>query len=223
MTLIVENIKVRYRNGAVGVLDVSLEVNPGEVVVLSGPNGAGKTTTVRAATGFLKSEHSKVISGKIAFDGKEITNLEPHQIASRGVAFVPERSKIFPSLSVSDNLEVMARRPSRSNRTKVYREIFDMFPMLEERQQELAGRLSGGQQQMLAIARSVMCDARLLIIDEITLGLHHSVHGPLFEIMRTIASQGKCVLFVDESSAQALQVADRSYIVNGGVSRQLVE
>ena len=119
-------------------MDVSIEVNPGEVVVLSGPNGAGKTTTVRAATGFLKSEHSKVISGKIAFDGKEITNLEPHQIASRGVAFVPERSKIFPSLSVSDNLEVMARRPSRLNRTKVYREIFDMFPMLEERQQELA-------------------------------------------------------------------------------------
>ena len=94
-----------------------------------------------------------------------------------------------------------------------------MFPVLGERQSELAGRLSGGQQQMLAIARSIMCNARLLIIDEITLGLHHSVHGPLFDVMKLLASQGTAVLFVDESSVQAMSIADRCYMLNSGVSR----
>ena len=221
MALRIENIKTRYRNGALGILDVSLEVQLGEVVILSGANGAGKTTTVRSATGFLKSEHTKVISGSITIDGEDVTNLEPHQIAKRGVAFVPERSKIFPSLSVSQNLEVMASRPSRSDRARVYKDIFEMFPILGERQSEMAGRLSGGQQQMLAIARSLMCDARFLVIDEITLGLHHSVHGPLFEIMKVLASKGKGVLFVDESSPQAFKVADHAFVVENGHSRKL--
>jgi branched-chain amino acid transport system ATP-binding protein len=219
VTLRVENIKVRYRNGALGVIDVSLEVNPGEVVILCGPNGAGKTTTVRAVNGFLKSERAKIISGRVTFFDRDITNIEPHRTAALGMAFVPERSKIFPALTVSENLEVMAKRPPRSTRAKVYSDIFEMFPVLGERQRELAGRLSGGQQQMLAIARSLMCDARLLIIDEITLGLHHSVHGPLFDVMKILASQGKAVLFVDESSEQAIGIADRCYMLSGGVSR----
>ena len=219
MILEVNNIKVRYRNGALGITDVSLAVDSGEIVILCGPNGAGKTTTVRAVSGFLKSEHAKVISGSVTLFGRDTTNTEPHRTAALGVAFVPERTKIFPALTVSENLEVMAKRPPRSKRAQLYNGIFEMFPILGERQRELAGRLSGGQQQMLAIARSLMCEARLLIIDEITLGLHHSVQGPLFDVMQVLASHGTAVLFVDENSDEAISIANRCYLLDGGKSR----
>lgn len=218
MILNVKNLKVRYRNGAIGVNDVSVEVDSGEVVALFGPNGAGKTTTVRAVSGFLKSERTKVVVGEIILFDKVTTNWEPHRTAALGLAFVPERQKIFTNLTVFDNLEVMAKRPPRSRRAKVYESIFDVFPVLAERKSELAGRLSGGEQQMLAIARSLMSEARLLIIDEITLGLHHSMHEPLFNLMRTMASQGTAVLFVDESSDNVMKVADRCHLIDGGKS-----
>lgn len=219
MILTVENVKVRYRNGAFGVTDVSLKVVPGEIVALFGPNGAGKTTTVRAVSGFLKSEHTKVVAGSITLFGQNTTNMEPHRIAALGLAFVPERSKIFPSLTVSQNLEVMARRPPRSKRAEVHAGIYEMFPFLAQRRREQAGRLSGGEQQMLAIARSLMCEARMLIVDEMTLGLHHSTHGPLFDVIKILASQGTSVLFVDESSDNVLGVANRAYVLESGRSR----
>jgi branched-chain amino acid transport system ATP-binding protein len=212
-----EHLKVRYRNGALGVLDVSIELEAGEVAVIFGPNGAGKTTTVRAIAGFLKSEGARVVAGKVTLFGRDTTNAEPHTTTtSSGLAFVPERNKIFPSMSVSENLKAVAKRPPRARREQIYERIYELFPTLGQRQHELAGRLSGGQQQMLAIARSLMCEARLLIVDEMTLGLHHSVHGPLFDIIKTIASEGCGVLIVDESTTKALGIADRCYLLSGG-------
>ncbi|ASW55648.1 ABC transporter ATP-binding protein [Plantactinospora sp. KBS50] len=212
----VRGLKVRYRNGALGVQDVSLEVAAGQVVALFGPNGAGKTTTVRAVSGFLRSEGAKVVGGSVTLFGTPTANPEPHQTSRLGVAFVAERHKIFPGLSVAENLVALGRLPRRSRRRQITDEVFELFPVLGARPRELAGRLSGGQQQMLAIARGLMSEPRLLIVDELTLGLHHSLHAPLFEAMRRIAGSGKAVLVVDESTGTALDTVDHCYLINGG-------
>lgn len=215
MILSAQNLKIRYGNGALGILDVSLELNGGEVVVLFGPNGAGKTTTVRAITGFLRSERARIVSGSVELFGVNTTNSEPRVTTKAGVAFVPERHKVFASMSVKDNLDAVGRRAPRGRRTELTEKIFALFPILAERQRSQAGYLSGGQQQMLAIARAMMCEAKVIVIDEMTLGLHPSVYAPLFDVVRTIANEGIGVVLVDES-AQALDVADRCYVLNGG-------
>lgn len=211
-----KTLKVRYRNGALGVVDVSLEVEAGQVVALFGPNGAGKTTTVRAISGFLRSEGAKIVSGRVTLFGEDVTNSEPQKTTRLGVAFVSERQKIFPNLSVAENLTALGKIPPRARRQQIYERIYELFPVLKTRPRELAGRLSGGQQQMLAIARSLMCEPKLLIVDELTLGLHHSLHAPLFDAMRAIASEGTAVLVVDESTGSALDVADHCYLLSGG-------
>jgi branched-chain amino acid transport system ATP-binding protein len=212
----VDKIRVRYRNGALGVTDVSLAVDEGEVVALFGPNGAGKTTTARAVSGFLRAEGARVIGGSITLFGRDTTNLEPHRTAGMGVTFVPERSKIFPTMTVAENLQVLARRPPRSQRDEIYARIYEVFPVLERRRKAQAGLLSGGEQQMLAIARTFMSSSKLLIVDEATLGLHHSVHGPLYEVIKSIADAGTGVLVIDEDSGHALNVADRWYFLAAG-------
>jgi branched-chain amino acid transport system ATP-binding protein len=211
-----ENLKVRYRNGALGVFDVGLEVDAGQVVLIFGPNGAGKTTTVRAVSGFLKTEGARVVDGKITLFGEDTTHSEPQRTARLGLAFVSERRKIFPNMSVADNLNALGRRPPRQQRQEIYERVYGLFPTLAVNQRQLAGRLSGGQQQMLAIARGLVSQARLVVIDEMTLGLHHSVHGALFGVMKTIAATGAGVLIVDESARRALDIADYCYLLGGG-------
>ncbi|HSY16092.1 MAG TPA: ABC transporter ATP-binding protein [Jatrophihabitantaceae bacterium] len=212
-------LKVRYRNGAVGIEDVSLTVNPGQIVALFGPNGAGKTTTVRAISGFLRTEGTKIVNGRVEIFGKDVTAAEPHETYAAGVATVPERRKVFSSLTVDDNLVALGALPGRGQRKAAYDRVYDLFPILAERRGQLAGRLSGGQQQMLAIARSLMRQPRVLIIDEMTLGLHHSLHEPLFVAVRQIAAQGPSVVIVDESTGFALKVADYCYLLGAGQVR----
>jgi branched-chain amino acid transport system ATP-binding protein len=209
-------LKVRYRNGAIGIDGVSLTVNPGQIVALFGPNGAGKTTTVRAISGFLRTEGTRLINGRVEIFGKNVTGCEPHEIYAAGIATVPERRKIFSSLTVDDNLAALGGLPARANRKPAYDRVYDLFPILAERRKQLAGRLSGGQQQMLAIARSLMREPRVLIIDEMTLGLHHSLHEPLFVAVRQIAKQGPSIVVVDESTGFALKVADYCYLLGAG-------
>jgi branched-chain amino acid transport system ATP-binding protein len=221
MILEAENVRVRYRNGALGVSEVSLTVDAGEVVAVFGPNGAGKTTTARAISGFVRSEGARVVEGSIKLFGRDTTNFEPHRTAAMGVTFIPERQKIFPTMTVADNLEVVARRPPRSQRDEIYAKIYEIFPVLERRRSSLAGLLSGGEQQMLAIARTFMSSSRLLIIDEVTLGLHHSLFGPLYKVIRSIADDGTAVLVIDEDSAHALDVADRWYLLASGEVRSV--
>src|SRR5579859_4971638 len=162
----VDCLRVRYRNGAIGISDVSLRVEAGQVVAVFGPNGAGKTSTVRGISGFLRTEGARIVHGTVTFDGVDVTNGEPHRQAKRGVAFVPERDKVFPTLTVAENLAALGVAPAPARQQQLMREVFDLFPMLADRRKELAGRLSGGQRQMLALARAILSDPRLLIVDE---------------------------------------------------------
>jgi branched-chain amino acid transport system ATP-binding protein len=214
-----ENLRVRYRNGALGILDVSFKVDEGQIVALFGPNGAGKTTSVRAVSGFLKTEGARVIGGRLELFGAKMTNKEPHEISRAGVAFVPERRKVFPNMSVMENLTALGTRPPRDRRDEVYERVFALFPVLRERRKQLAGRLSGGQRQMLAIGRALVGDPKLLIIDEMTLGLHHSMHARLFDVVAQVAATGTAILIVDESTGFALKAASYCYLLNGGQVR----
>jgi branched-chain amino acid transport system ATP-binding protein len=212
--LTVENLAVRYRNGALGVFDVSLEVAAHQVVSVFGPNGAGKTTTVRAISGFLRTEKARVVRGRVLFDGRDISNLEPHVVARMGIGFVAERDKVFPHLSVRENL--LAVGGIRGKWGEAREEVLEFFPVLRERLKSPAGQLSGGQRQMLAIARAMTRRPRLLIVDEMTLGLHVSVQAQLFDIMKRVCETGTAVLLVDESVSFALDISDHCYLIRDG-------
>jgi branched-chain amino acid transport system ATP-binding protein len=210
------HLRVRYRNGAMGISDVSLEVDAGQTVVLLGPNGAGKSTTVRALSGFLKGEGSQIVGGSVSFDGEIISKLPPDRIARRGAMCIPERRKIFPNLSVWENLLATGRHTRRKHRAALLDAAFELFPVLKQRRGQYAGQLSGGEQQMLAIARGFMTEARLLLVDEITLGLHYSVRPILYDAISRITANGTAVLLAEESADFAMAVSDYCYIIRTG-------
>jgi branched-chain amino acid transport system ATP-binding protein len=214
--LAAENLRLRYANGALGILDISFQVAAGQIVGLFGPNGAGKTSTVRAVAGFLRTEGARVTRGRVILAGEEVTNREPHRQARLGVSLVPERNKIFPSLSVADNLAALGRPPRGARRAALNDFVFSLFPVLVERRRELAGRLSGGQRQMLALGRAILSDPKVLLVDEMTLGLHHSIQPPLFDAIGQVAAAGTAVVIVDESAGLALGIADYCYILSAG-------
>jgi branched-chain amino acid transport system ATP-binding protein len=212
----VMHIAVQYRNGALGISDVSYQVGPGEVVGILGANGAGKTTSVRALAGFARGEGARIVSGTISLAGEDVRNAEPHEMSARGLSFVPDRNKVFPNLTVLDNLRATGSKVPRSRRAELYEHVFQMFPVLRQRRSQPAGQLSGGQRQMLAIARCLVVAPRVLIVDEMTLGLHATVRGALGEAVREIASSGTSVVLVDESVGFALDVADHCYLLRQG-------
>jgi branched-chain amino acid transport system ATP-binding protein len=215
--LLLDGIRVRYPNGALGVQDVSLQVQSGQVVGLFGPNGAGKTTTVRAAGGFLRSEGARITSGKVTLAGQAVTNWEPHRQARLGLSLVPERNKVFAHLSVAENMLAVGRAPRRARKKELVEFIYSLFPILLERRRQLAGRLSGGERQMLALARGIYSDPDVLVIDEMSLGLHESVQKPLYEAVRRVADVGTAVLLVDERTASGLAAADYGYLLADGL------
>jgi branched-chain amino acid transport system ATP-binding protein len=217
LALSATGLKVRYRNGALGIVDVGIRVGIGQVVAMFGPNGAGKTTTVNAISGFFRAEGARVVGGTVSVFGTDVTNKEPHLIHALGLATVPERKKVFSTLTVAENLRAVGHLPHRHRRKEVYDRLYELFPALAAKRTEVAGKLSGGQQQMLAIARSLVCEPRVLVIDELTLGLHHSIHESLFTVVREIASQGTAVVLVDESTGFALEAADYCYRLGSGV------
>jgi len=216
MALELHSLRVRYPNGALGVLDISLRVETGQITALFGPNGAGKTTTTRAIGGFLRSEGAKIIAGDIVLNGRVISGMEPHRVAALGVAVVPERHKVFANLSVTENLGALGNRMPRTARRDLLAQVVELFPILHERRHQAAGRLSGGERQMLAIGRALLLDPTLLVIDEMTLGLHHSLQPSLYATVQRIAAQGTSVLVVDESNTFALDVADHCYRIEAG-------
>ncbi|NPV55164.1 MAG: ABC transporter ATP-binding protein [Anaerolineae bacterium] len=207
----VENLKVRY--GAItAVHDVSLEVKEGELVALIGVNGAGKTTTLSAIAGVVKT-----VSGSIYFEGQSIVGKSPEAILKLGVAVVPEQRDIFPSLTVEENLHMGAF--SRHNHREYLadlKETFILFPILEERFQQLGGTLSGGEQQQLAIARSIMAHPKLLVLDEPSLGLAPKIVDQIFSLIVTLRTRGSTILLVEQNVNRTLDIADRVYLINNG-------
>ena len=207
----IENIDVFY--GDVQALKgVSLEVPEGYVVALLGPNGAGKTTTLRAISGLVP-----IRSGRITLDGKEMHSLLPPEVVDSGIAHVPEGRKLFASLSVRENLELGAYTPrARSLLSESLENVFAYFPELKGRQEQLAGSLSGGEQQMCAIGRGLMAKPRLIMIDEMTLGLAPLIVQKMFDNVREIAESGVTVLLVEQHINRALELADRAYVLEEG-------
>lgn len=191
---------------------VSLDVQEGEIVTLIGSNGAGKTTTLTAISGLLRPKH-----GRIIFDGKDITRAAPHEIVRRGLVHCPEGRQIFTRLTVAENLRLAAgHRRDRQAVARDMERVFDLFPILGERQQLLAGMLSGGEQQMLALGRSIMSAPRLLLLDEPSLGLAPLVVERIFQVIAELRRQGVTVLLVEQNAWYALRFADRAYVLETG-------
>ena len=214
MRLEVENLEVAY--GPVQALHgVSLRVDSGEIVAVIGANGAGKTTLLRAISGLLRPK-----AGRIWFDGREITGWPPERIVALGLVQVPERRQLFDSMSVEDNLRLGAYLRLRRGERKAVEEdlhrVFEVFPRLKERRRQMAGTLSGGEQQMLAIGRGWMARPRVLLLDEPSLGLAPLLVQELFRILRALREQGLTLLLVEQNARQALRIADRAYVMETG-------
>ena len=191
------------------IAGVSLEVRPGEAVALIGGNGAGKTTTLRAITGLLPLRR-----GRIELDGERIDGRAPSHVVARGIAHVPEGRHLFPTMTVRENLELGAR--DRAGRAAGLEDVFTLFPRLRERQRQLAGTLSGGEQQMCAIGRGLMARPRLLLLDEPSLGLAPVMVKLIFEVLARINASGTAILLVEQNVARALALAHRAYVVENG-------
>ncbi len=209
--LVLENVSVSY--GAIEALtDISLEVNQGEVVTLIGANGAGKTTTLRTITGLLEPRN-----GRITYEGKTISGMATHKLVPMGIAMSPEGRGVFANLSVRENLEMGAY--IRNDKKGIFDDMqraFRLFPRLKEREQQKAGTLSGGEQQMLAMGRAMMSRPRLLLLDEPSLGLAPLVVHTIFEAIKEISSEGTTILLVEQNANAALQHSDRAYVLETG-------
>ncbi|MDQ2805068.1 MAG: ABC transporter ATP-binding protein [Pseudomonadota bacterium] len=208
----VHDLVVAY--GKVEVLrGLSLEVAEGEIVALLGANGAGKTTTLRALTGLVPSR-----SGRIAFDGRRVEAMQAHRIVGLGLCHVPEGRRIFGPLTVEENLRLsgyLIRRDPTELARRIA-QLYTLFPRLEERRTQLAGTLSGGEQQMLAIARALVLRPRLMVLDEPSMGLAPKLVRAIFGIIAAIRGQGTSILVVEQNARQALRVADRAYVLESG-------
>jgi len=207
--LVVDDIEVRY--GAIKALKgVSFEVREGEVVALLGANGAGKTTTQNTVSGMLRPA-----LGQIVFAGDRIDGIPAHRLISMGICHVPEGRRVFPRMTVQENLDMGAFRFKRPD-GQVFEHVLELFPRLRERIKQPAGTLSGGEQQMLAIGRALMGKPRLLLLDEPSMGLAPLIVKQIFDIVREINSSGVTVLIVEQNAAQALSLADRGYVLETG-------
>lgn len=207
----VQRLQVFY--GDVQALwDVSFHVRPGEIVTLVGSNGAGKTTTLKTISGLLRPA-----AGHVRLEGKDIAALPPHEVVGRGIAQIPEGRRLWPHMTVLENLELGAYTPqARRRKDDTLEWTFTLFPRLRERRAQLAGTLSGGEQQMVAIARGLMSRPRLLMLDEPSLGLAPLLVEEVFHIVHEINGQGVTVLLVEQNLRQALEVAHRAYVLETG-------
>ncbi len=210
MTLLeLDAVHVKY--GAVEALKgISLTVDEGEIVTLLGANGAGKTTTLRTISGLLRPS-----AGHVVFEGKPVDRVPAHEIVSLGIGHVPEGRRVFPTMTVVENLEMGAYNRKGGNK-QVMDHVFELFPVLAERRKQDGGTLSGGEQQMLAIGRALMSRPRLLLLDEPSMGLAPLIVAKIFEIIRSINDEGTTVLLVEQNAAQALKLATRGYVLETG-------
>ncbi len=208
----VEDLHVSY--GAIKALrGISFEVREGEIVTLIGANGAGKSTTLRAISRLIPIDR-----GAIIFDGVDLRNVPPHKVVEMGISHVPEGRGIFANLTVMENLKLATwGRKDHKEVKKDYERVFALFPRLAERKNQLAGTLSGGEQQMLAVGRALMSRGRLMLLDEPSMGLAPVLVREIFNVLREINEQGTTILLVEQNARQALKLAHRGYVLETGV------
>ncbi|MBX6747160.1 MAG: ABC transporter ATP-binding protein [Acetobacteraceae bacterium] len=214
--LSVDGLAAGYGQSQV-LFDISLQVGAGEVVTLLGRNGMGKTTTVRAIMGLLPAMGGRVLAGHVGFEGMSLVGLPPHRVAQRGLGLVPEGRQIFPTLSVEENLTATAANRAGTGAPRwTLRSVFELFPRLEERRRNLGARLSGGEQQMLAIGRALMTNPRLLILDEATEGLAPLIRAEIWAVLARLRQEGQAILLIDKNLAAVMRLADRHVVVEKG-------
>ena len=206
----VNNLIVRY--GMIeAIKGISFDVNDGEIVTLIGANGAGKTTTLQTISGLLKP-----YNGTIEFDGKDLTKISSHKIVKLGIAQCPERRRIFADQTVEENLLLGAYTRKDNDIDNDLKKMYALFPRLEERKTQLGGTLSGGEQQMLAMARALMAKPKIMILDEPSMGLSPLLVNEIFDIIKEINSNGTSILLVEQNAKKALQISDRAYVLETG-------
>lgn len=210
MILRVDHLNVYY--GPIhAVSDVSFEVEEGEIVTLIGANGAGKSTTLKTISGLMRS-----LNGSIEFMGRGINNIAPHKIVEMGIAQVPEGRRVFTQMSVEENLEMGAFTIAPSEIEGAKERVFEQFPRLKERRRQVAGTLSGGEQQMLAMGRALMSKPKLLMLDEPSMGLAPILVEQVFDIIKALHQAGTTILLVEQNAEMALSIADRAYVMETG-------
>jgi len=204
----IKNLNVAYGDTQV-IWDLNLKVEQGEIVTMIGPNGAGKTTILRTICGLVQPQ-----SGSIMFNDEELLKVAPHDRPKRGIVMVPEGRRLFPKMTVEENLEIAVWKPDKKEETMEW--IYDTLPRLAERRKQLAGTLSGGEQQMCAIARGIMAQPSLLMLDEPSLGLAPIIVEQVFDLLLKLKSRGITIFFVEQFVEQSLKVSSRGYLCEGG-------
>lgn len=214
MLLKVEDLKVSY--GQVkALLGVSMEIQKGEIISIIGANGAGKSTLMKSIMGDVKA-----LSGTIYYEGKQLNHLKTHKVVKDGMVYVPEGRQVFAKLSVQDNLEMGAycRKYSKAEFNRLYEESYEMFPILKKRRRQLAGSLSGGEQQMLALCRGLMSSPKLMMLDEPSLGLAPIIVDEMFDMIKRINTQkGISIILVEQNAYMALETSSRCYVLENGL------
>lgn len=211
----VTKLEVVYHHVSTAVQGVSFDVTEGNIFTLIGANGAGKTTILRAISGFLGIDNAEITDGKIEFQGEKLNGLLPHQVTGKGIVLVPERNKVFETLSTHENLAIFTRRKSKSEYT--VDRIYEYFPPLNKSKSLLAGFLSGGERQMLAIGQALLCSPKLLLVDELSMGLAPIVIKSLVESLLQMKNDlGLTLLLVEQNAAMALNMADYAAVMENG-------
>jgi len=213
-----KKLEVVYNRAAIAIQGVSLKVFEGQIVALLGTNGAGKTTTLRAASGFLGMDNAEITDGDVVYQGERVNGRQPHETARRGVVLVPEREKTFVTLTVEENLQASVFMGwSQKSRRQAQEQVYSYFPILKDRRRQVAGYLSGGERQMLAIGKALLCSPKLLLVDELSLGLAPAIVADLMGRLAALRRElGLTILLVEQNAAAALKIADYGYVMENG-------